>query len=68
MESILVSKFGELAVRVEQRLQLRTTRAGPARQRRARRVHAGPCVDRLLPVIRDVIDEAADQCVRDQPG
>jgi hypothetical protein len=57
----------EALVRVVQRLQRCTSTAGPLRQRRARRLHARACVDRFLPVVRQVIDEAADQRVRHQP-
>ncbi len=50
-----------------QRLELCTARAAPGGQRRARRVHARSRVDRLLPVVRQVVNEAADQRVRHQP-
>ena len=53
----------EIAVRLVQRQQLRAGLSAPARQRRARRVHSGARVDLLLPVVRDVIDVAADHRV-----
>ena len=53
----------EAFVCLVQWLQRRTTRAGPGRQRRARRVHARARVDGLLPVVRQMVGEAADQRV-----
>jgi hypothetical protein len=53
-------------VRVEQRLQAGACRARPGRQRGARRVHARPGINLLLPVVRQVVHEAADQGVRQQ--
>src|SRR5207245_8679017 len=54
----------ELAKRIAQRRQLRARSARQARQRRARGVHARAGVDALLPVVRDVVHEPADQHVR----
>jgi len=57
----------EALVRFVQRLHRRAGAAGRRRQRRAWRVHAGPGIDDLLPVVRQVVHEAADQRVRHQP-
>ena len=56
----------EALVRFIQRLHRRTGAAGLRRQRRARRVNAAAGIDGLLPVVRQVVDEAADQRVRHQ--
>jgi hypothetical protein len=58
----------EALVRLEQRHHRGTGVARGACQRRTRRVHAGPGVDGLLPVVRQVVDEAADQDVSRQPA
>jgi hypothetical protein len=42
------------------------TSTRPRRQRRARRVHVRARIDLLLPVVRHVVDEAADQHACDQ--
>ena len=49
-------------------LKRRAAGAGPRRQRRARRVHARAGVDGLLPVVRQMVCEVADQRVRHQPA
>jgi len=56
----------EALVGLEQRDHRGASVAGASCQRRPRRVHAGPGVDGLLPVVRQVVDEAADQRVRHQ--
>ncbi len=56
----------EGAVRFVQGLQAARGRAGPGRQRRARRVHARARVDLLLPVVGQVIDVARHQRVGEQ--
>src|SRR5207245_10110120 len=57
----------QLAKRTAQRRQRRPRSARQARQRRARGVHARAGVDALLPVVRDVVHEPADQHVRRKP-
>ena len=49
----------EALVRLVQRLQRRAGLARPRSQRGARGVYAAPSVDALLPVVRDVVGEAA---------
>jgi len=58
----------EVLMRFVQRLHRRTGVPGLRRQCRARRVNAGPGVDGLLAVVRQVIDEAADQRMCHQPA
>nr|SPD49061.1 protein of unknown function [Cupriavidus taiwanensis] len=56
----------EALVRFIERFQRRANTPGPGSQCGARRVYARAGVDRLLPVVWEVIHEAADQRVRDQ--
>ena len=58
----------EFLLHIEERVQCGPSLARPGGQRRARRVHARAGVDRLLPVVRNVVDEAAHQRVGDEPG
>ena len=55
-------------MRVAERFELGAGGAGPGRQCRAGRVHARARVDRLLAVVGNVVNEAADQDMRDQAG
>ena len=53
----------KVPMRLIQRHQLRPSLPTPRRQRRARRVHPRARVDLFLPVVRQMIDEAADHGV-----
>ena len=53
-------------MRLAEGLEFGAGGAGPGGQRRARRVYVRAGVDRLLSVVRNVIDEPTDQHVRDE--